>query len=161
MSDDLQRRSTAWTWTARSVAAVAAVVAVAVVGWRIREAQAPPSSVRPIVWDRQACDHCKMAVSDPAFAAQLQTEDGRVYDFDDPGCLFQFQDAERPRVHALYFHAMRGDEWLSGDEAVFVPGVRSPMGFDLGTAQRGTPGALGREEAARRVLDDPKRREGP
>lgn len=161
MSDDFGTEITGKARAARVAVAVAAVVAAAVVGWRVRQAQAPPRSVRPIVWDRQACDHCKMAVSDPAFAAQLQTEDGRVFDFDDPGCLFQFQAAERPRTSALYFHATRGGEWLRGDEAVFVPGVRSPMGFDLGAAPRGTPGALGFDEAARRVLDDPTRREGP
>ncbi len=50
-----------------------------------------------------------MAISDPAFAARLQTDDGRVLDFDDPGCQFRYQAEERLKVKALYFHAFRGE----------------------------------------------------
>ena len=161
MTDDLAPppRRPVLAWLA---AAALAIVAVAVIGWMVRQGQAPPRSVRPVIWDQQTCEHCKMAISEPAFAAQLQTEDGRVFDFDDPGCLFRYQGRQRPEVHALYFHAMEGDAWLSRDEVAFATGVHSPMGHGLGAVRRGTPGALSYEEAVARVVPAPERRqEGP
>lgn len=129
------------------------------IGLLVMRAQTAPRSVRPIVWDKQACEHCKMAISEPAFAAQLQTEDGRVLDFDDPGCLFLYEAEHHPQVRVRYFHAQEGDDWLSGDEVAFASGARSPMGYDLGAVRRGTPGALSYEEAVQKVQGDVAKQE--
>ncbi len=92
-----------------------------------------------------------MAISLPAFAAQLQTRDNQVFDFDDPGCLLIFESKVRPEVRAVYFHAMNGKEWLSRGEAAFVATERSPMGYDLGAVPRGTPGSISYEEALEKM----------
>jgi copper chaperone NosL len=42
-----------------------------------------------------ACDHCRMTIVDPTFAAQLVTQRGRTYRFDDPGCLVAFVSSGR------------------------------------------------------------------
>jgi len=43
------------------------------------------------VWDRVACEECKMALSDPRYAAQVIDPSGRAYYFDDilPVYLFK------------------------------------------------------------------------
>lgn len=117
----------------------------------IWKAQQPPEGVRPVVWDKESCAECGMAVSTPGFAAQLQTEDGRVFDFDDPGCLFLYLINNQPAVRAAYFHAMSEDRWLSRDEVGFVSTDRSPMGYDLGTVRGDTPGALTFEQALEKI----------
>ncbi len=38
------------------------------------------------VWDREVCEECKMAVSDPHFAAQVIDPEGNAHYFDDIGC---------------------------------------------------------------------------
>ena len=38
------------------------------------------------VWDREACEECKMALSDPHYSAQVIDPNGRAYYFDDIGC---------------------------------------------------------------------------
>ena len=43
-----------------------------------------------IHYDVDACDRCRMTISDPSFAAQLVMRTGKVYRFDDPGCLLSF-----------------------------------------------------------------------
>ena len=87
-----------------------------------RRAEGP----EPIAFDRESCAHCRMLISDPAFAAQLQTEDGQVFDFDDPGCLMRFREERAPRVRAVWFHHVREDRWLPERAAgllVFEKGI--------------------------------------
>lgn len=115
--------------------------------------QRPPSGPVPIAYDREQCAECRMLVSEPAFAAQIQTRDGRVLDFDDPGCLFEWWDEARPtpEVHAGYFHHLREDRWLSLDEAAFVDVSPTPMGFGVGAVPRGTEGARSLEDTRARL----------
>ncbi len=115
-----------------------------------RDAELPAGPV-PIAWDDQACDECHMSVSDPRHAAQLQTADGRVLDFDDPGCLMRFVDKHHPRVHAIWFHALRADRWLRAADVGFVEARHTPMGYGLGAVARSTPGALSLADAEARV----------
>jgi hypothetical protein len=102
----------------------------------------PPEGPQPIAWDREPCAHCRMLISDPAFAAQLHTADGTVESFDDPGCLFARIEARQPHVHALWFHHSREDRWLPGDHVAFVRGAKTPMDFGFGAVDPGTPGSI-------------------
>lgn len=101
----------------------------------------PPDGPQPIAWDREPCAHCRMLISDPAFAAQLHTEDGAVESFDDPGCLFARIEARQPRVHALWFHHLREERWLPGDAVAFVRTAPTPMDFGFGAVDPGAPDA--------------------
>lgn len=134
----------------RGVAAVAAVV-LAALGALLARAQQAPSGVEPVAWDRAACAHCRMHVGDPRFAAQLQTEEGDVLNFDDPGCLLRYALERRPRVRAMYFHDVRDDRWWARDEVGFVPMAPTPMGYGFAATRRGAPGAMSYEEAFARV----------
>jgi hypothetical protein len=112
---------------------------------------APGDGPQPIVWDREPCMHCRMLISDPAFAAQLHAEDGAVESFDDPGCLMARLQARQTRVRALWFHHVREDRWLPGSAVAFEPVAATPMDFGLGAVDPGTPGALSLEQAMARV----------
>ena len=117
----------------------------------------------PIAFDREACAHCRMLISDPAFAAQLQTESGEVLNFDDPGCLLRYRQERAPRVRAAWYHDLQGDRWLRESETAFVRVARTPMGWGLGAVRAGRPDALTaaqaevivRERAASRAGSDP------
>lgn len=105
-------------------------------------AGALPEGPEPVAWDRTACARCRMLVSEPSFAAQLQLLDGAVLEFDDPGCLLLYLHEQRPAVHAVYLHHREEERWLDRDEVAFVPSGPSPMGYDLGAVERERPGAL-------------------
>ena len=105
----------------------------------------------PIAFDREACAHCRMLISEARFAAQLETQDGEVLSFDDPGCLMALLAARSPQLKALWFHHHREDRWLAGEEAAFVTGERTPMGYGLAAVAAGTPGALTLAQARARV----------
>ncbi len=137
-------------------ALVALAAAGAAVGFFISRSQSLPAGPRPVVWNRTPCAECRMAVSERGFAAQLQLRDGRVLDFDDPGCLFLLLDREPLPVHAIYFHHVRHERWLSDAEAGFVPAGPSPMAFGLGAVERAVEGGIPFAQARAQVLEGRK-----
>jgi len=107
----------------------------------------------PIVWDREACAHCRMLISEPRFAAQLERASGDVESFDDPGCLLSAlarSEGVAP-ARALWFHHVHDDRWLDGAHVAFEEGHHTPMGYGLGAVDAGTPGALTLEQARARA----------
>ena len=118
----------------------------------IYRAQRLPEGPQPIVWDREACAHCHMHIGEPRFAAQLQTREGQVLNFDDPGCLLRYEAEQRPARRAAYFHDVNADRWLDAAQVAFLPTEGSPMSYDLGAVPRGTPGALDYSAAQEKVL---------
>jgi len=105
---------------------------------------------RPVDLEDGRCAKCGMRLAVLRHVAQLQTKDGRVLDFDDPGCLFRFLQERRPRVHARYFQGP-GGRWIRGRDVAFLPDQRTPMGYGLAAVRAGTAGALSWDEAWRRV----------
>ena len=55
-----------------------------------------------IVYDSDVCEHCRMTISDPRFAAQLVTTTGKIYRFDDPGCLKDFVTSHAVAPEAVH-----------------------------------------------------------
>jgi hypothetical protein len=84
------------------------VIGAAALVWAVADSERLPAAPEPVAWSRVACERCRMLVSEPAFAAQLQTRDGSVFHLDDPRCLLIWNRERRPDVHAIYFHHHRG-----------------------------------------------------
>ena len=96
-------RSARWKWLVGLALGVTVALALVII---VRFTQRLPSGPVLIVWDREACAECHMHVGEPRFAAQLQTEEGDVLNFDDPGCLLRYAQERRPRVRAMYLSSM-------------------------------------------------------
>lgn len=45
---------------------------------------------RPIAYGQDGCHHCKMTLMDPKFGAELVTEKGKVFVFDDVNCMLMY-----------------------------------------------------------------------
>jgi copper chaperone NosL len=107
-----------------------------------------PDGPSQVAWDRVACAHCRMLVSDPRFAAQLQLEDGDVLYFDDPGCLLSERARLDRPVRAAWFHDSAGEGWIAEPDVAFVRGLATPMGYGLAAVRAGSaPGSLSVAEA--------------
>jgi copper chaperone NosL len=119
--------------------ALAALVGLAALALLLHRAQRLPDGPEPIVWDQEACAHCRMLISAPEFAAQLQDEDGRVFDFDDPGCLLRYVSERQPRVHALWFRHAQEDRWLRADQVAFRRVAETPMDWGLAAVDASEP----------------------
>lgn len=121
------------------------VVATAVMLF-VRSGAQPPDDVQPIAWNAEACAHCHMLIGDPAFAAQVITDDGSVLSFDDPGCAARYIRAHRGRIHRAWFHAGRGDRWIALADVGFLRVTTSPMGSGVIAVPNTTAGALTLED---------------
>jgi copper chaperone NosL len=110
-------------------AAAAAVVAAALLAMVACSAPGPG----PFHYDTDGCDHCRMTISDPKFAAQLVTRTGKIHRFDDPACLASFVAAGRVAaidVHGIWLNDYARPESMVGStEAVFVVSeqIQGPM----------------------------------
>ena len=102
-----------------------------------------------IHYDLDACDHCRMTISDPAFAGHLVMRTGKIYRFDDPSCLVSFMTsghAASADVDAIWLndHA-NPDVRIEATNAVFVVSdrIRAPMnGRTAAFASRGDAAAF-------------------
>jgi copper chaperone NosL len=119
-----------------------AASALLIVRWGTRL----PDEVQPIAWNEAACGHCHMLIGDPAFAAQVITDDGEVVSFDDPGCAARYLREHEGHVHRAWFHEGRGERWLPVEEVGFVRVPASPMGTNVMAVPKSTPGALALED---------------
>jgi len=91
----------------------------------------PASGPADVKWDRDACEHCRMVISDRNFAAQVRDAEGRVHRFDDPGCAALWLDAhsEQAAPREIWVRELGEDQWLDAREAHFVSVPNSPMGY--------------------------------
>lgn len=97
---------------------------------------------RPLVAGTDACEFCRMTVSDVRFGAEIVSRTGRVHTFDAIECLASFHlNAEaRDDVRGVYVTDFESGRLLPADSAVFVRGgsLRSPMGRSLAAFAPGT-----------------------
>jgi len=50
---------------------------------------------QPIRFGEDACDNCRMIISDPRFGAQLVTNKGKAFKFDDISCFWKYKNQQR------------------------------------------------------------------
>jgi copper chaperone NosL len=97
-------------------------------------ASGPPS---PATLDTKndACAHCRMAVSDPRFAAQIVAPSEEPRFFDDIGCLRAYlrEHPSASRDQVAYVADHRTAEWVLAADAVFTmaSGIQTPMATGL------------------------------
>lgn len=144
-----------WLWIVLGVAVVVGGVAAV-----IHFSGAPPSGPVEIAWDDEVCAHCRMHVSERGYAVQLQTREGEVLVFDDPGCAILYIDDNDPHVHALYFHHVEEDRWIAQRDVAFVETQSSPMGYQLGAVDRRTPNSISIDDVRARIAARAATREG-
>lgn len=83
------------------------------------------------VWDREVCEHCRMAVSDNRYAVQAIHPNGKPYFFDDIGCavlwLRNQKWADKARV---WVNDVNTHEWIEAGKAHWRYGdQKTPMGY--------------------------------
>jgi copper chaperone NosL len=92
---------------------------------------------QPIRFGEDGCDFCKMTISDQRFGAELITQKGKVYKFDDMHCVNAFLKAKTvseediAQVYLLDFS--QPGTLVPATESVFLKSerLRSPMGANI------------------------------
>ena len=102
----------------------------------------------PIVLGERDCDHCHMTIADARFAAELVTRTGKVYFFDDAGCLATFTvngTVPPEQVQSAWVSDFRHPGTLiPAQDAIFLrtDAVRSPMASNLVAVPRSAGDSL-------------------
>ena len=83
------------------------------------------------VWDRVACEECKMALSDPHYSAQVIDPNGRAYYFDDIGCAILWLRRQSWKNKArTWVNDVKTTEWIDAKKANWIYGdPKTPMGY--------------------------------
>ena len=79
--------------------------------------------VKPAAIDEKnnICIQCNMSVLDDQFATQLATENGKIYTFDDIGCMFQWKaENKNEKIAGEFVRDYESKEWIKVEEATYV-----------------------------------------
>ncbi|CAM3644824.1 hypothetical protein FSS13T_01870 [Flavobacterium saliperosum S13] len=86
---------------------------------------------KPIKLNSDSCDNCKMTISNGKFGAELITEKGRHYKFDDISCMVKFaKSGTSVPAKAFYVNDYLQDNTLiAADKAFYLKDgtINSPM----------------------------------
>jgi nitrous oxide reductase accessory protein NosL len=115
----------------------------------------PDTGPVDIKWDRQACERCRMVLSDRHFSAQIRGGPGhRPYFFDDFGCAVLWLEEQPwkddPGVE-FWVADHRTGAWLDARKAYYRGGRHTPMAYGLGAEDAAGEGMIDYEQAVRRV----------
>lgn len=89
---------------------------------------------KPIKLNIDQCDNCKMSISDPRFSAEIITQKGRIYIFDDAYCLLEFlkeNEDIKCKIKDIYLSDYLGThEFIKAEVAYLYQSeeLHSPMG---------------------------------
>jgi len=91
---------------------------------------------QPINYGKDACDYCRMIISDKRFGGEIVLKTGKVYKFDDVGCLINFfwenNIAEKDIAMFLVVDYKTGD-LIDATRAFYIQSdkIHSPMAYDI------------------------------
>ena len=94
-----------------------------------------PAEARPIAWGDEACEYCRMTITDQRFGAEVRTATGKLLAFDSIECVAGFVAATAAEnVRGVWVSDYeRPGTFITADSASFwqVGGGVSPMGRGL------------------------------
>ncbi len=89
----------------------------------------------PIKLNKDNCDFCKMTISDGKFGCELITKKGRIYKFDDIGCMMHYKKENPKLVYQAFYVSDYGENnvLIPADAAFYVRSIelKSPMGGNI------------------------------
>lgn len=86
---------------------------------------------KPIKINTDACDFCKMTIANGKFGAELITQKGRYYKFDDLACMVQFAKSNTVVPYQSFFVSdyLKDNTLIPAETAFFIKSdqLNSPM----------------------------------
>ncbi len=111
-------------------------------------------------WDRDACERCRMVLSDRHYSAQIRVfpegKRAKVFFFDDIGCATLWLEKQPwkddPQTE-IWVTDHRTGNWIDARTATYVAEKITPMEYGLGAQAEPAPGGLDFEAAKRHVVE--------
>jgi copper chaperone NosL len=108
------------------------IIKILVVTISMFTASCSSSQPEPISLNKDQCEFCKMTISDGHFGSELLTKKGRVYKFDDIGCMARYAQAGDKADFASYYvnDFTKDNALINAETATYVSSddLNSPMG---------------------------------
>ena len=86
---------------------------------------------KPIKLNVDSCDFCKMTIANGKFSAELITQKGRYYKFDDLACMVQFAKSNTVVAYESFFvnDYLKDNTFIPVEKAYFIKSekINSPM----------------------------------
>lgn len=86
---------------------------------------------KPLKLNSDSCDNCKMTIANGKFGAELITEKGRIYKFDDIHCMVKFAKSGTSVPAKLFFinDYLQDNTLIPAEKAFYLKGgnISSPM----------------------------------
>ena len=120
----------------------------------------PGTGAKEVKWDRDACERCRMVLSDRSYAAQIRylppnKQRSVVALFDDIGCATLWL-ADKPWKDdpqtEIWVADYRTGDWIDARQATYVKGRVTPMEFGLGAQAEPVPDGLSFEQAKQHII---------
>ncbi len=89
------------------------------------------SEIKPVdIYPEDMCSHCRMAISDQAFAAEIVAASGEIFKFDEIGCMERFQEKNGGlEIAATFVKDYATKTWLPLERSVIIQtSLKTPMG---------------------------------
>ncbi|WP_136668815.1 nitrous oxide reductase accessory protein NosL [Flavobacterium sp. H122] len=90
-----------------------------------------PSGPKSLKLNTDSCDFCKMSISSGKHGAEVVTQKGRVYKFDDIGCMMQYVKENNETEFKEFYVGdfSKTNELIRAEQSVFLQGgtIQSPM----------------------------------
>jgi copper chaperone NosL len=105
-------------------------IGILIIGFLLMGCEVTP---QPLKYGTDACYACKMTLMDTKFGAEIVTEKGKVYKFDDINCMVDFYNSEEEPVdkmaHVLVIDFSQPEKFVQGRDAFYIKSdqIRSPM----------------------------------
>lgn len=80
------------------------------------------------------CQVCNMGIANDSFATEAILTNGRVYKFDDIGCMYDWLKEQNPSdIEAKFVRDHHTSTWVPLEQAVFAfdPAYHTPMGYGI------------------------------
>ncbi len=112
------------------------------------------TGVVDVKWDRDACERCRMVLSDRHFAAQVRGgPKNKAYLFDDLGCAVHWLQKQKwGETAKIWVTDYRNGKWLDARTAHYVAGQITPMDFEFGAVAELIKGSVDFATAKAKML---------
>jgi copper chaperone NosL len=119
---------------------------------------------REINFDRDICINCLMGLADQKFSAQSINLRNEVLWYDDLGCLVEYMKSPDWETYGgddavSYIGDAETGQWVRVEDAWYVYGVDTPMGYGYAAYKENREGAFDFETTVQRINDGVTMRE--
>jgi copper chaperone NosL len=125
----------------------------------------PDTGPGEVKWDRDACERCRMVLSDRKHSAQIrifpaEKKRSKLINFDDIGCAVIWLEEQSwksdPKTE-IWVADRQGRGWLDARKANYIKGDVTPMEYGLGAQEAPAESSLDFAQAKAHIFEVEKR----